>query len=77
MFASPIAYPLAAVSPAWQPLYRLNPMVGVVEGMRWALLPGYDFDPTLLLPSFTIGLLLLIAGLTWFRRTQRRFADIV
>ena len=77
MFATPVAYPLSAISAAWRSVYLLNPMVGVVEGMRWALLPGYAFDPTLLLPTFAVGLVLLAAGLTWFRATERRFADIV
>ena len=77
MFATPVAYPLSAIPTAWRGVYLLNPMVGVVEGMRWALLPGYAFDPTLLVPSLVVGLLLLVAGLAWFRATERRFADIV
>ncbi len=77
MLATPVAYPLSAIPSRWQSLYTLNPMVGVVEGMRWALLPAYSFDPSLLIPSIGIGLILLAIGLTWFRATQRRFADIV
>lgn len=77
MFATPVAYPLSAIPAPWQSLYELNPMVGVVEGMRWALLPGYSFDPVLLAPSVLVGAGLLVAGLAWFRWTQRRFADIV
>lgn len=77
MFATPVAYPLSAIPADWQLLYGLNPMVGVVEGMRWALLPGYSLDPLLLAPSVLVGGGLLVAGLAWFRRTQRRFADIV
>ena len=77
MLATPVVYPLSAVPVRWQSLYVLNPMVGVIEGMRWALLPGYSFDARLLVPSIGIGLILLAIGLTWFRATQRRFADIV
>lgn len=77
MFATPVAYPLHSIPAKWLPLYQLNPMVGVIEGMRWALLPQHDFDPTLLIPSLTIGPAVLLIGLLWFRRTQRRFADIV
>jgi lipopolysaccharide transport system permease protein len=77
MLATPVAYPLAAVPARWHSLYTLNPMVGVVEGMRWALLPNYAFDPNLLVPSIGVAAILLIIGLTWFRATQRRFADIV
>lgn len=77
MFASPVAYPLSAVPAAWRSLYVLNPMVGVVEGVRWALLPGYTYDCALLVPSAVTGLVLLLVGLCWFRHTQQRFADIV
>ncbi len=77
MFATPVAYPLATIPAQWQGLYLLNPMVGVVEGMRWALLPDYSFDPALLASSIGVGIIMLLVGLAWFRRTQRRFADIV
>lgn len=77
MFATPVAYPLGQVPSAWRALYALNPMVGIVEGMRWALLPGYALDAWLVAPSVTLGPLLLLVGLAWFRQTQRRFADIV
>jgi lipopolysaccharide transport system permease protein len=77
MLATPVAYPLSAVPARWMSVYQLNPMVGVVEGMRWALLPGHTFDVRLLIPSLGIGLVLLVIGLALFRRTQRRFADIV
>jgi len=77
MFASPVAYPLTAVPVAWHRLYLLNPMVGVMEGMRWALLPDYSLDPALLVPSLVIGLLLLAIGLAWFHHTERHFADII
>ena len=77
MFATPVAYPLKEIPARWLSLYLLNPMVGVVEGVRWALLPNYDYSPVLLLPSFIIGFIFLIAGLAWFQHTQRRYADIV
>jgi lipopolysaccharide transport system permease protein len=77
MLATPVAYPLSAVPARWHLLYTLNPMVGVVEGMRWALLPGYPLDVGALIPSVGIAAILLAIGLTWFRATQRRFADIV
>ncbi len=77
MFATPVAYPLSAMPARWLTLYSLNPLVGPVEGMRWALLPGYHFDPLLLLPSLAVGAISLFVGLVCFRRTERRFADIV
>jgi lipopolysaccharide transport system permease protein len=77
MFATPVAYPLSAIPDRWQSLYLLNPMVGVIEGMRWALLPEYRLDVMLLVPGLVIGLALLVIGLAWFQRAQRRFADIV
>jgi lipopolysaccharide transport system permease protein len=77
MFLTPIAYPLHAIPERWQALYGLNPMVGVVEGMRWALLPGHTFDPLLLVPSIVMGIVMLLIGVASFRAMQRRFADIV
>jgi lipopolysaccharide transport system permease protein len=77
MFATPVVYPLRAVPVRWMGLYMLNPMVGVTEGLRWALLPRYEFDVHLLMPSLVVGLMVLVLGLAWFRRTERRFADIV
>lgn len=77
MFATPVAYPLAKIPDQWQGLYTLNPMVGVVEAMRWALLPDYAWNPHLLVPSLIVGGGLLLIGLRTFRASQRRFADIV
>ncbi len=77
MLATPVAYPLDAVPDRWLGFYLLNPMVGVVEAMRWALLPAHPFNASLLIPSIVIGTALLALGLVWFRATQRRFADIV
>ena len=77
MLASPIAYPLSEIPAQWQTLYMLNPMVGVVEGFRWALLGGGDLPQTALLISVGISLAVLIAGLYYFRRMERTFADTV
>ncbi len=77
MFATPVAYPLGEIPTDWLGLYLLNPMVGVVEGMRWALLPNHEFHPILLVPTVVMGVLVLGTGLVYFRRAQRRFADIV
>jgi lipopolysaccharide transport system permease protein len=77
LFATPVAYPTSIVPEAWRPLYALNPMVGVVDGFRWALLG--TSRPALMTVSVSAAsvLLLLVSGLYYFRRTERTFADII
>ena len=74
--ASPVVYETSSVIPKqWQTLYALNPMVGVLEGFRWALL-GKSMPPWEMMGiSFTILLAILIGGLIYFRHTERSFAD--
>jgi lipopolysaccharide transport system permease protein len=77
MYASPIAYSASIIPERWRWLYDLNPMVGVIEGFRWALL---DKDLPRLEPiysAFGLGALLLAGGLAFFRRTERSFADVI
>jgi len=77
MYASPIVYPIEIIPPGiWRWLYGLNPMVGVIQGFRWALLGGTPPDITMLI-SVTVVLILLISGLYYFRRMEKTFADIV
>jgi lipopolysaccharide transport system permease protein len=77
MYATPVAYPSSLVPEPWREWYGLNPMSGVVEGFRWALL-GKSGNPGLLVwVSVTAVALLLIGGLYYFRRTEATFADIV
>jgi lipopolysaccharide transport system permease protein len=76
LFASPVAYSASIVPSAWRPVYDLNPMAGVVEGFRWALLGTGHLDP-LVGVSALGSLSLLVSGLVYFRRTERTFADIV
>ncbi|MDT7778390.1 MAG: lipopolysaccharide transport system permease protein [Acidobacteriota bacterium] len=76
MFASPVVYPMSAVPGKWQRLYSLNPMVGVIEGFRAALL-GRGFDWTALASSTAITLALLVYAAFSFRRMETHFADIV
>ena len=76
MFATPIAYPSSLLDGPWRTVYALNPMVGVVDGFRWALLGTATApDPTLAV-STAVALLLLISGAYYFRQTERTFADI-
>jgi lipopolysaccharide transport system permease protein len=77
MFATPVAYSSTLVPVKWRALLGLNPMTGVVEGFRWALL-GTAHAPLLLLAiSSAVVLVLLAGGLVYFRRTEATFADLV
>jgi lipopolysaccharide transport system permease protein len=77
MFASPVAYPSSLVPEAYRPIYGLNPMAGVIEGFRWALL-GLGEPPTALVAVSALTVLaLLVGGMYYFRRLERQFADIV
>jgi lipopolysaccharide transport system permease protein len=76
LLATPVAYSLSLVSPEWRPWYALNPMVGVVETFRWALLGQASF-PSFVWISAAATLLLLTGGLFYFRRTERTFADLI
>lgn len=77
MYASPIAYPVGLVPEQWRLLYSLNPMAGVIEGFRWALLGKVSPDLGLIAASVVVVVLLLLAGLVYFKRMERTFADVV
>jgi homopolymeric O-antigen transport system permease protein len=77
LFASPVAYPSTLVPEPWRLVYGLNPMVGVVEGFRWALL-GVGAPPGLMVGVSTLAALaLLVSGAFYFRRMEKSFADVV
>lgn len=77
LFATPVAYPASLVDEPWRTLYALNPMVGVVEGFRWALL-GTDTAPgPLVVVSGLVAVVVLVSGAVYFRRAEGRFADVV
>lgn len=78
LYVSPVGFSARVVPPEWQLLYSMNPMVGVIDGFRWAILGG---DSPLYLPGFAVSLL-VAAGMLWlgvhtFRRTERGFADLI
>jgi lipopolysaccharide transport system permease protein len=77
LFATPIAYPSSLVPEQWRALYGLNPMAGVVEGFRWALLGQADPPTGLLIVSVLVVLAVLMGGLYYFRRMEDTFADVV
>ena len=77
LFATPIAYPSSLLSQPWRTLYGLNPMVGVVEGFRWALLETPTAPGPILAVSTLVALALLVSGALYFRRMERTFADVV
>ncbi len=77
MFITPIAYSSKVISEKWQIAYALNPMAGVVNGFRWALLNSGNPPDVLVLISTVIALLILITGLIYFRNMERTFADTI
>lgn len=74
-FITPIVYSSKTVSAKWQIVYALNPMVGVVNGFRWALIGTHTGPNRMLAASVGVALVLLISGLFYFRNTERLFAD--
>jgi lipopolysaccharide transport system permease protein len=77
MYLTPIVYPVSLVPEQWRWLYGLNPMAGVVEGFRWALLGRTSPDPLVMLESIVVVFVLIGAGLVYFRQMERQFADII
>jgi lipopolysaccharide transport system permease protein len=77
LLATPVAYSSSLVPARWRALYGLNPMAGVVEGFRWALLGKSEGPGALLLVSVVVVVLILIGGLYYFRRMEAEFADVV
>jgi lipopolysaccharide transport system permease protein len=76
LFATPVAYPSSLVPEKWRSLFGLNPMAGVVEGFRWALLGKSTSPGPLLWVSIAAVVTLLIGGLIYFRRMESTFADV-
>ena len=77
LFATPVAYPSSLIPESWRALYGINPMAGVVEGFRWALLGKTSPPGAMLWVSVLVVASLLIGGLYYFRRMEQEFADIV
>ena len=77
MFASPVAYPVSAVPEKWRLLYSLNPLAGVIEGFRWAMLGKESPDFVVIAVSTVAMIALLFSGIAYFKRTERTFADLI
>ena len=77
MYLSPVVYPLSLVPERWQTLYRLNPMTGVIEGFRWALLGTGHAPDAVFAISCAVVAVLLVAGAYYFRRTERTIVDLL
>jgi lipopolysaccharide transport system permease protein len=77
MFASPVAYPVSIVPERWRLLYSLNPMAGVIEGFRWALLGQENCDAQVAAVSAFAVVMLLVPAAIYFRKTERTFADVI
>jgi len=78
LYISPVGFSTSVVPDQWRWLYSLNPMVGVIDGFRWAILGK---DTLIFLPGFILSIilviLLIISGMQYFRKTERTFADII
>ena len=77
MFASPVAYPSGLVPARWRALYGLNPMAGVIDGFRWAITGQNPPSVSLLAASAVAVVVMLVAGLWYFRRMESTVADVV
>ncbi len=76
-YLTPIVYPASKIPERWQLIYALNPMVGVVEGFRWALLGTSSAPRPALAVSVGVAFAMLLSGMFYFRRMERTFADMV
>jgi lipopolysaccharide transport system permease protein len=77
MYASPVAYPVSLVPDRWRFVYSLNPMAGVIEGFRWALLGKHGPDFGVMAASAVVVSVVLVGGMVFFKRMEKTFVDIV
>jgi lipopolysaccharide transport system permease protein len=77
-FISPVGFSSSVIAPQWRLLYSLNPMVGIIDGFRWAIL---GTDIAFYWQGFLVSMLLLatifVSGIWFFRKTERSFADVI
>jgi lipopolysaccharide transport system permease protein len=78
LYISPVGFSSGIVPEKWRLLYSLNPMVGVIDGFRWAIL---GTESSIYMPGFVLSMvivgLVLISGIWYFRKTEKSFADVI
>jgi len=77
MFASPVVYPVSMIPQKYQLIYAINPMVGIIQGFRSALLGTVEFPTVMLLISAAVSIIAFILGALYFKHTERYFADVI
>jgi lipopolysaccharide transport system permease protein len=77
LFVTPIVYPFSLVPESLQPIYALNPMVGVLEAYRWMLFPDAAWPGAIILIPIAVSVVLLVTGALFFQRSEREFADVI
>jgi len=77
MYASPVAYPLSLIPQKWQLLYSINPMVGVIEGFRWALMGKQSPNFMAMVISIIVVMALFLGGILYFKKMEQTFADVI
>ena len=77
LFITPVIYPITIIPERYRPLMALNPLTGIIEGFRASLFSDCPVDPALIAISLIVTLLIFLAGLIYFRRTERAFADVI
>ena len=77
LFVTPIAYPSSMLAEPWRTVYGLNPMAGVVEGFRWALLGSGSAPGSMMIASVVVAVTLFVSGAFYFRRMEQSFADVL
>ena len=77
LFISPITYPFNLVPASVQPIYAINPLVGVLETYRWMLFPTAGWPGAIVLIPIAASIILLVTGAAYFHRAESRFADII
>ncbi len=77
LFASPVVYPVSMIPSKYQLIYAINPMVGIIEGFRSALLGTVAFPIQMLIISILVSIIVFVIGALYFRRTERYFADVI
>jgi homopolymeric O-antigen transport system permease protein len=75
-YATPVAYPISVIPESWRLWVGLNPLAGVVAGVRWSIFPGVSFEPLIYI-SAAAAVVILVTALVYFSATERSFADVV